>query len=167
MSKTRINATIIDDPFTDGLLILGESIPFRILQRMFHDYRLILYAPDSDIVKDVYHIKKEMTKIGTVTVVIEKEFPVGLFTKYITRPSVSIMVDRKYKDKVLESIQQNFDLAKQIFKCPRCQTEDEPVAKRQSASYGKAPYSVELSYNCPECGHQYWPRSQEDLHMNK
>jgi len=158
MRKQKLNLTRIDFPLDDSLILLGDYIPFSILKQMFRRYKLILSPSDSDIIQDVYYVKKDKTMIGTVSVIREKEFPVGSLTTYITQPSTSIIIDGKYRDEVLEAIQERFELKSQKFRCPNCKSTVKPIAKRAVASYGRRPYSTELSYNCPKCGYQFWPR---------
>jgi uncharacterized protein with PIN domain len=158
MPKRKLNANIYNFPSVD-LLIFADYIPFKTLRKIFMDYRLILSARDSDITHDEYMIKKDKTSIGRISLSKKKELPVTPSTSYLVSPGTVIEVERDYKDKILENIKEMFELQHKQ-ECPNCGTEKRPLANRETIGHGRKPYSTEISYNCPDCGYQYWPRKK-------
>jgi len=140
-----------------SLIIINGYIPFRKLRRALKDFRLVLSPQDSDIFHEEYRLKKDDEIVGWITLARKKEFQVSDYISLVTEPGIVIEIDYKYKDDVINSLKGIVDLRRTLNRCPACGSRKPPIAKRTPASYGRKPYSTELSYNCPDCGYEYWP----------
>jgi DNA-directed RNA polymerase subunit RPC12/RpoP len=142
-SRKKLKGRVIDLPFNETLVIIPH-LKFRDLREIFDGYKLILSPSESDIEHREYKIKKGDIQVGKLIIPNPKFFE---------NPSIGIYVDKKHEEEVFQSI----GLETHEYRCPSCGSDKRPVAIRAPASYGRRPYSTELSYNCPVCGNEFWP----------
>lgn len=157
--KPRLNAEIINSQF--GLQILAEHLPFKILKRIFMDYKLVLSS--YNLFHREYEIKGRGETIGSVEIYEERRFPAGS-TVYYVSPSVTIWIYEKYKDEILKSLQERFEIKiqdqKSDRKCPECDGElvYAPTSTTciegtgQTYSQHMRPYNIPCDIVCSQCG---------------